>query len=379
MERAEVARHVGKALAVADLRVDGARALEIGLGLGELPQEDPHARAVLEAHGGAAPVADRLADRHGIAVLRDRLRVVAEALVGDAHRVQHVALPLLVAELGHEGERVDERVGHGPARVARLDHALARQVPRAGVALVDGHQPLERGDRPLGGALAGLGRREVEKGLGVVGIALHQLGVDLLRLGGIAAEERQPRAHAPGEARLRGAEGRRGLLGGGDGLVVIAEGLVRLAEAEESGCEVRVGGHRPLEGGGGFDGVAHEEALASLAVGARGGERGRLGLGRERGRRRGRAELRMEPLAEVRHHAEQAARVRRLGGHRLGLQGPVAAERHQAQVHPQRRAGAAYGTGDEAPDVEQLGKPPEAGVVGGRGGELEVAHDAEHA
>ena len=103
VERPQVGGHVREALPIADGRVDLAGGAQVGLRLGEVAPEDPDASPVLQAHRGAALVADPLPDLGRLAVPRDRRVVFAETLMRHAPRVQHVRLPLLVSDLGHEG------------------------------------------------------------------------------------------------------------------------------------------------------------------------------------------------------------------------------------------------------------------------------------
>src|SRR2546426_1085140 len=86
---------------------------------------------------------------------------------------------------------------------------------------------------------------------------------------------------------------------------------VSTALAEQRGGVVRVRGDRPLEGGGGFDGVADEEPFSPLAVGPRRLEGGGLRLGREGPRGRSGSQLGPQALTQGPHQAEQAAHVRR--------------------------------------------------------------------
>ena len=190
------------------------------------------ARPVLEAHGDTALVADLDADRGGLAVLLDGLRVLAQPLVRDAHRVQNVRASLLVAELRHQGQRAHQWIGQRLARVARQDHVAAQQEPGPGIPLVElGDLPQCR-DRLGHRALARLGGGEVDERLS----CRWDTAAPAPRRPSPPRRARRAEARdAPAAATPAGslAEPKRfdGRLRGRHRLVVVAQRLVGLAEA----------------------------------------------------------------------------------------------------------------------------------------------------
>jgi hypothetical protein len=109
VQGSEIGRDVGQALLVADPREQIPGRQQVPLRVFEAPGRDEDGAPVLQADRGPAPVADPGPDGRRLGVARERLGVLAQPLVGDAHRVQRLPGPAR-CRAGSSGQRLDQRI-----------------------------------------------------------------------------------------------------------------------------------------------------------------------------------------------------------------------------------------------------------------------------